>query len=255
MADLSLVTLNLAYDPRIPTDSPEHFDSRWPRIVERLRSTDADVIALQECHSDWLPLLSQFAEAHGYDVKSVRYHDIRSTHLVTMVRPELVAWHTTRYTASYTSTLTLVIMVGDRRVHVTNVHLPLDAACAGERVAVTTQVATEQIGRTSVVLGDWNTLPELGGDEQLTEFTRLGFSMVDWTFVEDDGRPSRYPRSTAWGFAHEPPRFREFTSPAVLDRAALSPTLEIVSAECVHDFRDGIPISDHFLCTLGVRLS
>ena len=196
MARLLIATLNVLYDPRIAPDSAEHFDARWPRMSDALVKTAADLIALQECHVDWLPRLAEFAESHEYQLLSVEYHAHRSAHLVTLVRPALlVGWQTTRYEASYTATLTAIMEAGGHRLYVTNVHLPLDVADSGERRAVTSQVARDQVGRTSVVVGDWNTLPGLGDEKQRSAFEECGMTLVDWDMVAGNAE-SPYPRKS-----------------------------------------------------------
>ncbi len=239
--NMLIVSLNVLNDPRIAPDSPHHFFQRWPRIRQVIGR--ADVVALQEVHETFLGTIEEYADESGMRMTSALYHTVRSTHLVTLVPKDWYQGHDVSYYPD-TYTATLSVSVGGHRV--TNVHLPLDARDAGERRAATRAVVGRNGGPSSIVIGDWNTLPGLGDDNQLSSATEQGMRMVDWKIVGE-------VEATAYGFPHEAPCFQKFTNPAILDRAAVGNDVNLVLAECRHDFGpDGWPVSDHFPCWLEV---
>ena len=228
------------YHEKIPEDSPYHFNQRWGAIVDLFKRENPDVITLQEVHEGFLGQIEVFANDCGYDVASVMYNKYRQCYLVTLSKTgSRSCYSVVHVDGSYTKALAVYF----ESLVVMNIHLPLDRQNLGERVHATSVIA--QFVAThdrAVMIGDWNTLPDCRGWEQLGVAEENGLKVVYW----------KNCNTTFWGFPHEPENLREFNSPAILDRAAVK-NVNISSAECLPEFiSDRCAISDHFPCKIDI---
>ncbi len=271
MDRLTIVTLNVCYDPRIEITSPYHFNQRWPHIQANIQShaqgdtQSTVVIALQEVHTDFLEKIHEFATLHNYTAITCLYHEPRQTHLVTLVQTARYISSGTHSAPGTSSKMVSVLIElpsyttegGDHyeEIYCTvfNVHFPLDIYNTGERLRATkTFLRTMTNTNQPILVGDWNTLPNLGGFDQLDMAAEMG-TLVKWSFPQDA------PRSTFWGYPHETDKeLHGFNSPTVLDHLLVGRGIGIVRAECKHIFIDieGIHmmLSDHALCVAQLHI-
>jgi len=246
---LSCVTLNVLFDPRIPSHSPEHFYQRWPHICDLFKQKNVQVITLQEVHEEFLESVDRFA--HSTRFKSTRrlYHTIRNTYLVTLWRCELECISMGSYESlgHYSKMLVVNLVWNDRILSFCNVHLPLGASNPQERLIATRDfLRTAAMGGLFIFVGDWNTLPKRGDVEQLDIADQVG-RLVPWKFPD-----TLECETTFYGFSHESVEYRGYNKPVVLDRLCVATGLHVWDAVCEHHFCEiggrTVPISDHMPC-------
>ena len=249
-ATLSVVSLNVAYDPRVDEQDVYHFNLRWPAIQEEVHA--AEVILFQEVHEDWLPRTRAFAAELGHKHFQQLYHTTRMTYLVTLVKAGLYSSHAVHQApGTYTTSLAVTVMKNQEFLTLFNVHLPLDLKVTGERLASTVGFINVASTDKSVILGDWNTLPGMGDTEQLELAGKCG-RVVPWTF--EGG-----PETTVWGYPAEATPYQQYNTPSVLDRLFVHGDQEVLSAVCRHKFiqvgGQEMAISDHLPCHVVLGMS
>ncbi len=173
-----------------------------------------DVVCLQEIHASSLPRVRRFAEENNLQMLCTLYNDHprRMTYLVTLVAGshKVLGSSSHRVPGGFNKSLSVDLQVGRTTVAVTNVHLPLGATDPKERLAATDFAAyvaarwgsphcffcySKNSARAcffwvwlllqscflrSVMIGDWNTLPEAGrgAREQIALAYRRGLADV-----------------------------------------------------------------------------
>jgi endonuclease/exonuclease/phosphatase family metal-dependent hydrolase len=250
-AYITIVSLNILYDPKIDENSPHHFGHRWAAIQEEIKG--ADIVSLQEVHTGFLERVAEYAKGHGYELLHCLYHVPRQTHLATLVRSPLYVSHAVHSApGTYSKALSVMIEHEGQSYTVFNVHLPLDIKVVGERLAATKAfLKAAAATRNAVLIGDWNTLPGRG-DAQQFEVARAYGELVPWAF-------GGAPPATFWGFPNEAEELRGYGTPTILDHLFVTPGIEVALAECRHRFVevDGqrMGISDHMPCHAHLRAS
>lgn len=240
-----IISWNILYDPRIDPKSEQGFEARWPKIQRVLRKMVSGfdrthVILLQEVHESYLEYIQEFTQEHELMMTSVCYHTIRKCYLVTIAKEFEFIFHL-KPENEFNTALACVI----DGLFVLNVHLPLDIKNQGSRLNMTAKLANfVSAHNSSIMMGDYNTIPDLGGKEQLRLIEDLGLKVVR---VSDTN--GNDVDTTFYGFPHEDPQFQGHNHKVILDHCATNCT--VISATCYNDI--GVDVSDHFPVVVRVQ--
>lgn len=252
---LTLVTLNLMYDPSYDEDHPWHFWQRWDAIQKATRGVD--IICLQEAHSSWIETIDEFARVNNYIGNLVQYGGKkRDTYLITMMRPSLIPGNEPVSAAHKVDDqvrgLVTKIMWCDRSITLYNVHIQLAMRNANKRFLATKSVIdAARLDTNAVVVGDWNTI------RGKTRLLQLGYAvdhgkLAQWKHF---GGGVVVPKTTFYGSPREIDRLKGYSTPVELDQIFIrSQVLCVQKATCKHTFVDNnVAISDHFPCYVTIN--
>jgi endonuclease/exonuclease/phosphatase family metal-dependent hydrolase len=255
IASVSIDTLTIAsYNVLIDVHHSEQIQTqkRLPAILDELRKTDADIIALQEATPALVDLLLKTDWVRDYFISESEYASkVKPYGNLIMSRfPFKLVEH---QFSGHKRSLVGSWQLNDKLVHLANIHLTSNH---GENSFQkrTQQLATvlshlQQQSGECFIVGDFNTR----GDEQQELIDYAEF--VDlWQQLQpgEDGYtfdPSRNPLAMLMSLEGEPARFDRILLRQGIESHYQPISIELFGCESVYDTNEQIYPSDHF----GVR--
>ena len=261
MNQVKITSLNVLYSRNIDEYNPCHFNERWPHIQKEMKSgvLAGDVMNFQEVNGSFLSKFRDFADAHDCVMLVLMYHPKRDDHLVTLVKSDIYLDHSfhMKDKSRFKFLSVNVKTPDDGEATIANVHLPFAVVDGKSRLEATSFVCRIIKNMPSVVMiGDYNTLPDVRGPEQLAIIKdMLGYTASNFSVVDSEGNQVDEDQDTTfWGFPHEKKEFQGFNNPLKPHLDHFTTNIKhIVSSTCHQLFiqnRDNetIAISDHFPC-------
>ncbi len=235
---IKFISWNILHSGRIPKyidgnkPNPEHISVRRQYIFDYLTKENPHIIALQEVTAKSLHYVFNFAKENDYRVVLSTNHLWQGMMTVTLYKGiKYIKDRSYQAKRQFSRPIELVFELDNKRVHLVNVHHPLDLKVTGERFRAT-RACFQQLKNSEyyVITGDWNCIPGKGADKQLDIARSYGGSFVDTKFVNCD------IETTFYGFSQEPERLRGYKDPCILDRTYVSSKLQVTEHVNEHLF-------------------